>query len=79
MAGLDANLPIDKLSVLFAQWVMDDIHGPYHIPSKTVEAFAPTKRKDLWRKLGLFPGDGYSEVVKRFGSCKKKYENTQKL
>ena len=49
MAGLDANQPIEKLAVQFAQWVMDDIHAPFHIPSKTVEAFAPTRRK----KLGL--------------------------
>ncbi|QAA33101.1 anaerobic carbon-monoxide dehydrogenase catalytic subunit [Clostridium manihotivorum] len=62
MAGLDANQPIDKLAVAFADWVINDIHSPYHIESKTVEAFAPTKRKKLWRDLGLFPGGAYSEV-----------------
>ncbi|OPX45512.1 carbon monoxide dehydrogenase 1 [Ruminiclostridium hungatei] len=63
MAGLDVRQPLEKLAVDFAQWVMDDIHSPYHIESKTVEAFAPTKRKELWRTLGLFPGGGYSEVA----------------
>ena len=63
MAGLDANQPIEKLAVQFADWVIDDIHGPYHIESKAVHAFAPTKRKELWRELGLFPGGGYSEVA----------------
>ncbi|KNY27185.1 anaerobic carbon-monoxide dehydrogenase catalytic subunit [Pseudobacteroides cellulosolvens] len=63
MAGLNANQPIEKLAVEFAQWVINDIHSPYHIHSKAVEAFAPTRRKDLWRKLGLFPGGGYSEVA----------------
>jgi carbon-monoxide dehydrogenase catalytic subunit len=63
MAGLNANQPIEKLAVEFAQWVINDIHSPYHIPSKTVETFAPTMRKELWRKLGLFPGGGYSEVA----------------
>lgn len=63
MAGLDANQPIEKLAVDFAQWVMDDIHSPYYVESKTVEAFAPTKRKELWRQLGLFPGGTYSEVA----------------
>lgn len=62
MAGLNANQPIEKLAVEFAEWVMNDIHSPYHIESKTVEAFAPTKRKELWRQLGLFPGGAYSEV-----------------
>ncbi|MDP4093301.1 MAG: anaerobic carbon-monoxide dehydrogenase catalytic subunit [Bacillota bacterium] len=63
MAGLNANQPIEKLAAEFAQWVIDDIHSPYHIPSKTVQAFAPTKRKELWQRLGLFPGGGYSEVA----------------
>lgn len=63
MAGLDANQSIEALAIQFADWVIDDIHGPYHIPSKTVEAFAPTLRKELWNKLGLFPGGGYSEVA----------------
>ncbi|RKD31936.1 anaerobic carbon-monoxide dehydrogenase catalytic subunit [Thermohalobacter berrensis] len=69
MAGLDANKPIDTLAVEFADWVMNDIHSPYHIPSKTVEAFAPTKRKELWKRLGLFPGGGYSEVSYAQTSC----------
>jgi anaerobic carbon-monoxide dehydrogenase catalytic subunit len=63
MAGLDANKPINQLAVDFADFVINDIHSPYHIESKTVEAFAPTKRKDLWRQLGLFPGGGYSEIA----------------
>ncbi len=63
MAGLNANQPIEKLAIDFAEWVMNDIHSPFHIPSKAVEAFAPTQRKELWKKLGLFPGGGYSEVA----------------
>lgn len=69
MAGLDANKDINQLAIDFADWVMNDIHGPYHIESKAVEAFAPTKRKDLWRKLGLFPGGGYSEIAYSQTSC----------
>ncbi len=63
MAGIDANQSIEQVAVQFADWVINDIHSPYHIPSKTVEAFAPTKRKELWTKLGLFPGGGYSEIA----------------
>lgn len=69
MAGLDANKPIHELAVDFADWVMNDIHSPFHEPSKTVEAFAPTKRKKLWRELGLFPGGGYSEVAYAQTQC----------
>lgn len=63
MAGLNSSKPIEKLAVEFAEWVMEDIHSPYHIPSKSVEAFAPAKRKELWNQLGLFPGGGYSEIA----------------
>ncbi|OPJ58566.1 anaerobic carbon-monoxide dehydrogenase catalytic subunit [Clostridium oryzae] len=63
MAGLNTSQPIEQLAVQFADWVMNDIHAPFHVESKTVEAFAPTQRKELWRKLGLFPGGGYSEVA----------------
>ena len=69
MLGLDANKPINELAVEFADVVMNDIHSPFHIESRLVEAFAPTKRKNLWRKLGLFPGGGYSEVAYAQTSC----------
>lgn len=69
MVGLNANLPINQLAVDFAQFVIDDIHRPAHDASKLVEAFAPTKRKELWRQLGLFPGGGYSEVAVAQTKC----------
>ncbi|MDD2216987.1 MAG: anaerobic carbon-monoxide dehydrogenase catalytic subunit [Eubacteriales bacterium] len=69
MAGLDTNKSTEDLAVDFADWVINDIHGPYHIPSKAVEAFAPTKRKKLWKDLGLFPGGGYSEIAYSQTSC----------
>ncbi|TYQ16183.1 UNVERIFIED_CONTAM: carbon-monoxide dehydrogenase catalytic subunit [Acetivibrio alkalicellulosi] len=69
MAGLKIDKSINQLAVDFANWVIEDIHGPYHIPSRTVEAFAPSKRKDLWNKLGLFPGGGYSEVAYSQTTC----------
>lgn len=69
MAGLDSSKSINELAVDFADWVMNDIHAPFHVPSKTVEAFAPAKRKELWNKLGLFPGGGYSEVAYAQTQC----------
>jgi len=69
MAGLNSSQPIEKLAAEFAQWVIDDIHRPAHDESKMVELFAPTKRKELWRSLGLFPGGGYSEVAQSQTKC----------
>lgn len=62
MCGLDTNKPVEQIASDFAQFVIDDIHRPYTEESKLVEAFAPTMRKELWRKLSLYPGGGYSEV-----------------
>lgn len=69
MAGLDSSKPINDLAIDFADWVMNDIHKPFHVPSATVEAFAPAKRKELWKQLGLFPGGGYSEVAYSQTQC----------
>lgn len=69
MAGLNSNQSIEQLAIEFASWVISDIHSPYHIPSSSVEAFAPAKRKELWKKLGLFPGGGYSEIAYSQTSC----------
>jgi len=69
MVGLNTNVPINQLAVDFAQFVIDDIHRPAHDDSKLVERFAPTKRKELWRQLGLFPGGGYSEVAVAQTKC----------
>ncbi|MCX8128766.1 MAG: anaerobic carbon-monoxide dehydrogenase catalytic subunit [Clostridia bacterium] len=63
MAGLDSSKPVNQLAIDFADWVIEDIHKPFHTPSSAVEAFAPAMRKELWRKLDLFPGGGYSEVA----------------
>ncbi|MGM0471796.1 MAG: anaerobic carbon-monoxide dehydrogenase catalytic subunit [Bacillota bacterium] len=69
MAGLDSNQEIKQLAVDFANWVIEDIHRPYHLESEAVKAFAPAKRKDKWRELGLFPGGGYSEVAYSQTQC----------
>lgn len=69
IAGLDTNMGIEKLAVEFSSWVINDIHMPYYVPSMVVEAFAPTRRKELWKKLGLLPGGGYSEVAYAEAKC----------
>ncbi len=62
MAGLDSTVPIQGVAVNFANWVIEDICRPQYEESKMVEAFAPQQRKDLWRKLDLFPGGANAEI-----------------
>lgn len=63
MAGLNVKDDINKVALSFADWVLHDMGKPYYEESAMVQAFAPAKRKELWRKLGLFPGGGNSEVA----------------
>jgi carbon-monoxide dehydrogenase catalytic subunit len=62
MAGVNSTHDINKVALDFANWVLEDMGKPYYEESAMVQAFAPAKRKDLWRKLGIFPGGGNSEV-----------------
>lgn len=63
IAGLKDNGDINQLAVDLANWIITDICRPRYEASQMVEAFAPEKRKILWRKLGLFPGGANDEVA----------------
>ena len=62
MAGLNSHEDINKVAVNFANWILEDMGKPYWEESVLTQAFAPPRRQELWRKLGLFPGGGFSEV-----------------
>lgn len=62
MAGLNSHEDVNKVAVNFANWVLADMGKPYWEESALVQAFAPPKRQELWRKLNLYPGGGFSEV-----------------
>lgn len=69
MAGLNTNVSINELAVNFANFVIEDICRPHYEPSKMVEAFAPKRRKDLWRQMDLFPGGANAEVAFAQAMC----------
>ncbi|KAB2952741.1 anaerobic carbon-monoxide dehydrogenase catalytic subunit [Heliorestis acidaminivorans] len=69
LAGLDTNKNINDLAADFADWVIADICRPHYEPSQTTEAFAPSKRKELWRKLDIFPGGANAEVAMAQTMC----------
>lgn len=62
MAGLNSHEDVNKVAVNFANWVLEDMGKPYWEESALVQTFAPPKRQELWRKLNIFPGGGFSEV-----------------
>lgn len=67
--GLKQKGTIEELAVDFANFVIEDICRPHYEESKMVEAFAPQARKDLWRKLNLFPGGANAEVTMALTKC----------
>ncbi len=62
MAGLNSHEEVNKVAINFANWVLEDMGKPYWEESAMVQTFAPPKRQELWRKLNIFPGGGFSEV-----------------
>ncbi|WP_371367231.1 Carbon monoxide dehydrogenase 1 [Sporomusa rhizae] len=62
MAGLNSHEDVNKVAINFANWVLQDMGRPYWEESVMVQAFAPPKRQELWRKLGIYPGGGFSEI-----------------
>ncbi len=63
MAGLNSHEDVKKVAVNFANWILEDISRPYWEESAMAKVFAPPKRQELWRKLNIFPGGGFSEVA----------------
>lgn len=67
--GLNAAGPAGKLAARLCKFVEDDFNRKYDQPSLIVEALAPKERKDTWRKLGIFPGGIYGEMMFSTSSC----------
>lgn len=69
MAGVSRQGESNQIAVAFANWVLEDMGRSYWEESKMVQAFAPEKRQELWRKLNIFPGGGFSEVALAQTKC----------
>ena len=54
---------INDVAIEVADAVLADMNRDADEPSRLVETFAPEKRKELWRKLGIFPGGVLHEIM----------------
>ncbi len=50
-------------------FVVEDFNRSSGQRSVIVEALAPPERKDVWKKLGMFPGGIYNEMMLATSSC----------
>ena len=67
--GIDTLGEINNIALKLYNFVKEDFNVPYTEHSKIVEALAPEERKEIWNKLGIFPGGVYGEMMFSTSSC----------
>lgn len=67
--GIDTSGSENEIALRLCDFVEADFNRKYYEPSRIVEALAPKERKDLWRKLDIFPGGIYGEMMLATSSC----------
>ncbi|UCF59244.1 MAG: carbon monoxide dehydrogenase, partial [Candidatus Bathyarchaeota archaeon] len=53
--GIDTSGSENEVAVRLCDFVEADFNRKHYEPSQIVEALAPKERKDVWRKLNIFP------------------------
>ncbi len=67
--GIPLTCSIEDIALRLCDVVEKDFNRKYYEPSEIVEALAPAERKSRWRKLGIFPGGIYGEMMLATSSC----------
>jgi carbon-monoxide dehydrogenase catalytic subunit len=67
--GIDTSGSENQIAIRLSDFTEADFNRKYYEPSQIVEALAPQERKDTWRKLGIFPGGIYGEMMLATSSC----------
>lgn len=67
--GLDTSGSDEEIAILLCEFAKEDFNRAFNEPSKIVEALAPQERKEVWKKLNIFPGGIYGEMMLATSSC----------
>ena len=67
--GVNTSGSAKEIALSLCDFVEADFNRKYYEPSQIVEALAPSERKELWRKLDIFPGGIYGEMMLATSSC----------
>ena len=67
--GVDTSAGDQEVAVRLCDFVEADFNRKGDEPSVVVEALAPADRKELWKKLDIFPGGIYGEMMRSTSSC----------
>ncbi len=67
--GVDISGSINEIAIRLCDFVKEDFSRSYDEPSKIVETLAPKERQKVWKKLNIFPGGVYGEMMFSSSSC----------
>ncbi|MGQ9461201.1 MAG: anaerobic carbon-monoxide dehydrogenase catalytic subunit [Candidatus Bathyarchaeaceae archaeon] len=67
--GIDTSGSENEIAIRLCDFAEADFNRKHYEPSQIVEALAPKERKEVWRKLGIFPGGIYGEMMLATSSC----------
>ncbi|MEE9152267.1 MAG: anaerobic carbon-monoxide dehydrogenase catalytic subunit, partial [Thermoplasmata archaeon] len=67
--GLDTSGSEKEIALRLCDFVEGDFNRKYDEPSQIVEKIAPPDRKEVWNKLGIFPGGIHGELMLATSSC----------
>ncbi|MBK5093478.1 MAG: anaerobic carbon-monoxide dehydrogenase catalytic subunit [Actinobacteria bacterium] len=67
--GLDTSSSDSEIAERLCDFAEKDFNRKHSEPSKIVEALATDERKEVWRKLDIFPGGVHGEMMRATSSC----------
>jgi len=67
--GVDTSGSTNRIALQFCDFVETDFNRKSDEPSRIVDSLAPSERKEVWKKLGIFPGGIYGEMMLATSSC----------
>jgi len=67
--GIDTSGSDEEIALSLCDFAEADFNRKYYEPSRIVELLAPEERKEAWRKLDIFPGGIYGEMMLSTSSC----------
>jgi len=67
--GVETSGSDEDVALRLCEFVNRDFRRFTHEPSEIVELLAPPDRKEVWKKIGIFPGGIYGETIVDTASC----------
>ena len=67
--GVDIDGSNEEVTIRLCDAVVEDFGRSYEEPSIIIDALAPNDRKEVWKKLNIFPGGIYSEMMIATSAC----------